>query len=401
MSRSHTRKTALVALALTVVLVLFSVPASETIASDHADAPLNSQDQGVDQGDTYAFLDPNDNTKLVVALTVRGFITPGEAVNMTDFDSTVRYRFEFETTGDAKPDQFLDVMCSKRTANNAPQTCTITLPNGRQFTAPTTVTTQNPTPPAPVITTDATSGASFFAGETDDPFFFDIPAFSRFVASVRAGTPNPSVFNRGRDTFAGYNILTVALEFPVSLLGTLNNNEVGIDSLTQRRTPQLYPRTGGNIGVGRFMTLDRSATPGINALIIPFSRKDEYNASTTVDDANGKFAPDIIATLTALGTNSTNINILASIVVTRGDFLRVKTNVPNTGTGGGTNSQAAFPDGRRPADDVVDTLLFFIANQNTLRDNVNANDVPFRDTFPFLAPPHQPLDSGVDDQTRN
>jgi len=33
---------------------------------------------------------------------------------------------------------------------------------------------------------------------------------------------------------------------------------------------------------------------------------------------------------------------------------------------------------------------------------VNANDVPFRNSFPFFAPTHQPLDSGViDDNTRN
>jgi len=51
---------------------------------------------------------------------------------------------------------------------------------------------------------------------------------------------------------------------------------------------------------------------------------------------------------------------------------------------------------------VVDTLFFFIANQNRLGDSVDANELPFRDAFPFLAPAHQPRPPGtLDDQTRN
>jgi hypothetical protein len=141
--------------------------------------------------------------------------------------------------------------------------------------------------------------------------------------------------------------------------------------------------------------------PAINVALIPFPRKDAYNFSSPLDDSNGKFAGDIVGTLKALGTNDTNIGILASVAVTRGDFLRIDTAVANSGSGGGNNAGAGFPNGRRPQDDVIDTLLFFIANQNTLGDNVNANDVAFRNTFPFLAPPQQPRASGTDDNTRN
>jgi len=37
----------------------------------------------------------------------------------------------------------------------------------------------------------------------------------------------------------------------------------------------------------------------------------------------------------------------------------------------------------------------------TTGDNVNASDVPPRDTFPFFALSQQPRDTGVDDNTRN
>jgi len=51
---------------------------------------------------------------------------------------------------------------------------------------------------------------------------------------------------------------------------------------------------------------------------------------------------------------------------------------------------------------VVDTELFLINNRRPLSDNANANDVPFRNTFPFFAPSHQPFAPGtIDDRTRN
>jgi hypothetical protein len=147
--------------------------------------------------------------------------------------------------------------------------------------------------------------------------------------------------------------------------------------------------------------VDRMATPAVNVALIPFARKDEYNTGTPEEDANGRFAADIVATLKALGTDDTNIGILANVAVVHGDYLRLNLNTANTGPGGGNNSGAGFPNGRRLGDDTIDTLLFFILNQKSVPDNVNANDVPLRDTFPFFAFAQQPRDSGVDDNTRN
>ena len=107
--------------------------------------------------------------------------------------------------------------------------------------------------------------------------------------------------------------------------------------------------------------------------------------------------------MTALGTDSAHIGILAGVAVTKGDQLRLDTSVANTGSQGGVNSGAGFPNGRRPTDDVIDTILFLVTNEGlTTGDHVDANDVPFRDTFPFFAASHQPLDTGeIDDNTRN
>ncbi|HSO75239.1 MAG TPA: DUF4331 family protein, partial [Blastocatellia bacterium] len=80
---------------------------------------------------------------------------------------------------------------------------------------------------------------------------------------------------------------------------------------------------------------------------------------------------------------------------------RLELSIPNTGPGGGNNAQAAYPNGRRPRDDAMDTILTLLNNRVTLGDSVNDNDVAFRSAFPFLAAPHQPLASGADDGTRN
>src|SRR5665213_296143 len=97
-------------------------------AADHGDAPNVDNDAGADLADVFAFLDPNDNTKVVLIGTVHGFIVPGEAGNFAAFDPTVQFRFDLEQTGDAKPDASIIITFSERTASNAPQMATITLP---------------------------------------------------------------------------------------------------------------------------------------------------------------------------------------------------------------------------------------------------------------------------------
>ena len=382
-------------------------------AADHGDAPNVAGDQACDLADVYFFLDPTNNNKVVLIGTLRGFIVPGEAVNFAIFDRNVRYRFEIENTGDARPDAFVDVTFDKRAADPGPsprqilqvprpQTATVRLPNGETFTAPVFNPSLGSSPPPQMVTYNAGgTGVDFYAGEVDDPFFFDIPAFGRFIASIRNGSPDPSLLMRGRDTFAGYNILSIALRFPVFMLRG-NSSIIGVDFLAQRATQQIQD-DGRITRSGPFHTLDRMGNPAVNVALVPFNRKDGYNAASTQDDANGQFAGAIVATLQALGTNPSNINTLAQVAVLHGDFLRLDVSIPNSGPGGGHNAAASFPNGRRLRDDTIDILLNIISNGAIVTgDNVNANDVPLGNTFPFLAPPQQPRATGVtDDKTRN
>src|SRR5258706_7128432 len=146
------------------------IPSVQVMAADHAESTSVAGDPGADIGDVFAFLDPNDNSKVVLALDVEGFVVPSEALNLSFFSPDVVCRFEIENTDDAIPDQTIDVTFSPQTSRSAPQTATITLPRGRRgsltrlsFTAPTTVQTLNAAANSFTVTTNQATGVSFFA----------------------------------------------------------------------------------------------------------------------------------------------------------------------------------------------------------------------------------------------
>jgi len=370
-------------------------------SADHGDAPYASVKHSADIGDVYLFLDPNDNSRVVVILTVAGFTVPGEGVNFSVFDDELLFRFLFETNGNAVQDQVIRVRFSRKTTSGAtPQMATVTLPNGRQFQAPTTSSNLSDTPPTPTIT-EGLRGIKFFAGSADDPFFFDIPGFARFVTSAVGGTPDPSQLERGRDSFAGYNTLAIAMSIPVEFFGRLKDNVLGVaaavsnPSVTDKRRQQI----------------DLAGNPGVQVVFVPFDLDDVFNRSSTLRNSQGRIPNAILATLGVLGTNQAGIDLLTDLVVSRGDYLRVDTTIPNIGPGGGDNAGAGFPNGRRLGDDVIDTVLTVVTNGAVTSDNVD--DVTGdrrRNEFPFLAPPIQPfpptnpagtLASSVDDLTEN
>ena len=402
------------ALALAGAVVFKPNTAVQVHASDHLDSPQVAQDRAADIGDVWAFLDPNDNTQVILMMSTMNFLVSSEHFGMAIFDSNLRYRFEIENTGDATADTFVDVMYSPGLGRQTPQTATITLPNGRSFTAQTTIATQEPytsatppdtgTAPAPVITTDSASGAKFFAGAMDDPFFLDDTGANRFVASVTAGHPDKTLLNArgGRDTYAGFNVLLTVVEVPVSMLKGASNI-IGINGVTQRQRNQVVTTTGTVVASGPWLNVDREGTPLVVNGLIPPPLKNAYNAASTAQDAAGMFRPALVASMTAIGTNAAYQARILNVIQANGDILRLDVTVQNSGPGGGNNANGGFGNmgGRRLQDDVVDGVFTMLNNGVHLGDDVNANQVPFRDTFPFAHDAIQPFPAGVvDDQTR-
>ncbi len=408
MIRSTRRRTAFAAVVLSAALAVQFTPPQATNASDHIDSPTITQDRGSDLADTYAFVDPNDNKQVVLIMSTQAFVVSGEHFGMAIFDHNIRYRFEIENTGDAKPDTYVDVIYSKGLGRTLNQTATIELPGGKKFSAPTTPSNQEYKAPEFIITNDPATGVAFYAGVADDPFFLDDTGANRLVASsiMNPGRPNKSLLSErgGRDTYAGFNTLITAVSVPADMLRGKDGNVIGINAVTQRRERQRIRDNGVVEGEGDWVTVDRDGVPLVNNGLIPPPRKDEYNAASTEDDAKGKFQADIVKSLKGLGTDDTHIAMLAKAAVEKGDILRLDLTVPNKGAGGGNNKDGGYGKmgGRRLQDDVVDMTFTIINNGKPLGDKVNGNEVAFLNAFPFVAKPHQPFPpgSGADDRTR-
>jgi hypothetical protein len=440
------------------VAVLAPVAAA---AADHLDAPALAQDAGADIADVFAFLDPTDDTQVVLIATVHPYIVPGQMTNAVAFDETVKYRFEIYNdhvnrpspvfddavkpaakkayAAKLKPNLLIDVAFSKREVGSAAQTGTggpipVNLrrpqlqsaslsftgfedPSGDPLTnkghypavgAPlftVTPTTLVPTAPAFVIHDILVAPGqtvSFFAGAVDDPFFFDLPAFTAYVDSIRnGGPPDAAGFARARDTFAGYNVLAIAFRIPVALVAGTNGPMLGVDFLTQRHRNEIRS-TKGKKAVGTFVTVDRAGNPLINSVLVPFDRNDLYNAASTKADVSRVFFDDIAQTLSDLGIAveppEAVFDTFMSLAVEKGDLLQLDTSISNSGSPAG----ARYPNGRRLPDDTADIFLTWINHGMTLGDGVN-NSGAATASFPFLGKPNQPLatGSGTDDATRN
>lgn len=440
------------AILLAAVLTSLLLPCTLR-AGGHSDAPALAHDAGANIGDLFAFLDPNDNSQVVLIGTFHPFIMPGEATSAAVFDPNVRYRFEFYNDhvnlaspvlsaapvasqlnaylAHLKPNRTIDITFSKRVVGTAPQS---NAANGN----PIPVNLRRPLPQVATVTlggfagvrdhgiypgvqvspfsigqaasplqvyeiSEVTPGTAIrvFAGEVDDPFFFDVPAFSGFLDSIRNGSPTAAPFSRGRDTIAGYNVLAIALRIPKVLLLNANPAKpvLGVDFLTQRHVTETVGKDGP-VGSGAFKTVDRIGNPAINYMFVPFDQKDAYDAASPHDDASKKFAGAIMETLNQLGLNTTEASFvtLTNLAIAKGDVLQLDTSIANTGT----NPTAMFPNGRRVTDDAIDVILTLLNHGTTLVDNVNSNERSIPATFPFLSLPHQPLfNTNVDDETRN
>jgi hypothetical protein len=142
---------------------------------------------------------------------------------------------------------------------------------------------------------------------------------------------------------------------------------------------------------GTFAQKDHNARPAITTVFIPANKDDQFNM-TPPSQMNGLFKTDIVNVLTQFGytSNALGLNKDAFANVLATDVLNVKTSGTTTFFDG-TNVLT----GRALADDVIDTELLLIfggpmgtSNPGLTKDNVNANDKAFSNTFPYLASPH-------------
>src|SRR4030095_13929654 len=91
-----------------LLAVCLAVPVGILQGADHRDAPSADEDPAADIADVYTFINKNDTSKLVIAMTVNGFAVP--AVRSTySLGPDVLYQFKIDNTGDANEDLVIQV----------------------------------------------------------------------------------------------------------------------------------------------------------------------------------------------------------------------------------------------------------------------------------------------------
>jgi hypothetical protein len=295
-------------------------------------------------------------------------------------------------------------------------------------------------------------GIKAFAGTVDDPFWIDLGAAFDTLNFRTLGSGIPAVLtatedgkpyrNYAADDVAGYNVNTIALQVPVTLLtrdGRIHAAgdpaaTLGFWGTTSRPRMKTYARKpGGRAHLSSAYTqIQRMGQPLFNELIIGTGSKDKFSMSPPKKDSQfASFALDpslarvlnaayggAVAIPTPPRTDLLPLVTYAPPIAAAGtpagpvaDLLRLNTGIAPTQPGSAAYNRlgllagdpAGYPNGRRPDDDVLDIAAravvgvlnpaFNVFPNNAIGDGVNANDKPYRTTFPYLAPAHSGRDS--------
>jgi len=469
----------LVALALSAVML---VPAS-SFAASHREAPITALDRTADITDWYTFVSYNHPDRVTMILNVDPFLEPSNGPNYFPFDPNVLYEMKVDNNHDGVEDVTFQFRFTTEirqpglftgfvggiagippiTALDGPgseglslrQSYTVTMvKNGKTlalnggkklFAVPSNV--------GPLTMPDYRSlynqgiydlgdGISVFAGTVDDPFFIDLgAAFDslNFRMGV-GGVLTPAVdaddtHNYAPDAVAGFNVNSIALEVPITMLTSDGKIHPAGDKqavigtygttsrprLTIRRSPDPVETRG------KFQQVQRMGNPLINELIIGTGSKDRFSMDEPENDsqfANFFLDPLLAHVFASFGIpvpDPPRTDLLPLVIYTApicpgcgpndagpvADLLRLNTGIAPTPVanqkrlGFLAGDTAGFPNGRRPVDDVTDIAARAVAGilvdpvkfGTRIGDGVQVNENGNRATFPYVRPANNGRDS--------
>jgi hypothetical protein len=252
--------------------------------------------------------------------------------------------------------------------------------------------------------------------------------------------------NYAPDDVSGFNVNAIAIEVPIALLtkdGKLHTAQeplatIGTWGTTSRARIKVISGKPGQPArlLGPFEQIQRMGNPLFNELIIGTGDKDKFSMSQPKDDA--QFAayaldPLLARVLNAVYDATVGPGALPIPTPPRNDLLPLVQYLPpiaapgtppgpvadllrlNTGVsptpapnrkrlGLLAGDGAGFPNGRRVSDDVTDIAARAVAGvlagppfngfpHNRIGDGVNANDMAYPETFPYLGLAHSGRDS--------
>jgi hypothetical protein len=456
--RAGKRQLVLILFALAISAVALGVVGTSkpADASSHREAPFISGDPLADATDLYAFRSPDRPNSVTLIANYIPAEVAAAGPNFYRFGGDVLYEINVDNDADARDDLSFQFRFQNRTNNgntflyntgpitslndqnlNQEQFYSVSMLKGmdhEESLREGKVIAKNlqvaPANVGPVsypegyrkvanqAIYDIGDGVKVFAGPRDDPFFADLGGIFDLLQGIK-----------GEDYLADLNVHTVAIQVPIDKLTTGDSNIIGVRTTSYRQSmsvlrPIGQPGSQNNnpsSSSGPWVQLSRLDMPLVNELVIPLKDKNRWNGSEPRFDSQfAKYVLDpeparLIESILGVDVPNPPRNDLSTIFLTGipdlnkpagvkpSSQLRLNTAIqpsdnPNRlGVLRGDN--AGFPNGRRPADDVVDIELqalaggtpltpgFNKAPNNQLGDGVDANDVPLRNSFPYLADP--------------
>ena len=467
----------------TLAFTLAAIGAQQqpSFAASHREAPITALDHKADITDWFAFVSPEHPDRIILILDVDPFLEPSNGPNYFPFDPNVLYEMKIDNNHDGEEDIVFQFQFQSQiqmpgvftgfvgnlagippiTTLDGPgseglnerQTYTVRmlsgghneeLSNGQTlFAVPTNVgprTMPNYAALREQGIYTLSNGIRVFAGTVSDPFFIDLGAFfdSLNFRMAAGGGVLPSAIdsddhhNFAPNAVAGFNVNTIALEIPITMLTSDGKLHAASDAAavigtwgttSRRRVHVLGEATSG----GGFAQIQRMGNPLINEGVIGTGSKDRFSMDAPFNDAQfsnfflDPLVPHVLASVGVPVPSAPRTDLLPLVQYMApicpgcnssdtgpiADLLRLNTGIPPTALdkikrlGFIAGDAAGFPNGRRPEDDVLDIALRALAGVlldakkfgTPLGDGVNVSSSPLQSTFPFLGAAYDGRDS--------
>jgi hypothetical protein len=466
------------------VLALLMVVPTTMFASSHREAPITALDRSADVTDWYAFVSYDHPDRVTMILNVDPLLEPANGPNYFPFDPNVLYEMKIDNNRDGVPDitfQFRfkteirqpDVFTgfvggiagippiTSLTGNgseglNLRQTYTvkmvtadgnsIDLTDGQTlYAVPSNVGPQTMPEYRKLFDQgiqDLGKDVRVFAGTISDPFFIDLGAafdslnFRMGVGGVLSQQEDSDdTHNYAPDSIAGYNVNSIVLEVPITML-TVDHKlhkagdkdaVIGTYGATYRQRISVRRISTNGDAKAEWRQVNREGNSLINELIIGTGFKDKFSTDDPVNDK--QFAKFVLNPLLAQLFASLGIPVpppprddLLLLVQYEppicpgcgkgdggpvADLLRLNTGIPPTKVGSQqrlgflVGDDAGFPNGRRPIDDVVDIAARAVGGilvnptmyGTRIGDGVQLSESGYNNNFPYVQPAHSGRDS--------
>jgi hypothetical protein len=300
-------------------------------------------DARLDLTDLFVFAAPDNPAKTVLIIDANPFMTGSE------FHPDAVYRIHVDNDGDVEADVAFSFVFSQ--PDNGRQTATAYYATGSQA--------REPKPAGDVLIEGTAVGfdaaaepvragdCRLFFGVRSDPFFADAEGFFHGFAWT------------GEDTFAGKNVLSIALEVPNDMLGA--GPVIGAWATVSLRRD------------GILTQVERDGHPSMNPIVIADEQKNAFNEGQPVDDVKLYLEP-----LSQLlrGHGYAPDAARAAALTLLPDILTYDRRSP-----------ATYPNGRIPTDDVFAIRTAYLTNGQYGASGVTPH-ADLQPTFPFLGPPN-------------